>query len=207
MRVAVIDINISNGNSHFNFMEAILASLEQGVAPAVLVIIYLLIIKVVDNRKESKQAKISKQLADSVSEISSFIRNMSQDIIQKDKDKCKITIEDSMLASGLKLINFVSDTILHNHIQENKDNILVNIHNVVNSEYYTIYANLSLYTFNGIKVSDIMKTEWMAEIEKDIIDIIYSEKLNDADKINTFMRKINLRIQSYITYTINKAVK
>lgn len=207
MRVAVIDLIISNGNSHFNFMEAILSSLEQGVAPAVLVIIYLLIIKVVDNRKESKQAKISKQLADSVSEISSFIRNMSQDIIQKDKDKCKITIEDSMLASGLKLINFVSDTILHNHIQENKENILVNIHNVVNSEYYTIYANLSLYTFNGIKVSDIMKTEWMAEIEKDIVDIIYSEKLNDADKINTFMRKINLRIQSYITYTINKAVK
>lgn len=207
MRVTVIDYYISNGNPLFNFMEAILASLEQGVAPAVLVIIYLLIIKVVDNRKESKQAKISKQLADSVSEISSFIRNMLQDIIQKDKDKCKITIEDSMLASGLKLINFISDTILHNHINENKENILVNIHNVVNSEYYTIYANLSLYTFNGVKVSDVMKTEWMAEIEKDITDIIYSEKLNDADKINTFMRKINLRIQSYITYTINKAIK
>lgn len=188
-------------------MEAILTSLEQGVAPAILVIIYLLIIKVVDNRKESKQAKISKQLADSVSEISNFIRNMSNDIIQKDKDKCKIAIEDSMLAYGLKLINFVSDTILHNHIQENKETILVNIHNVVNSEYYTIYASLSLYSFNNSKVSDVMKSEWMNEIEKDIVDIVYSERLNDADKINTFMHKINLRIQSYITYTINKAIK
>ena len=52
-----------------------------------------------------------------------------------------------------------------------------------------------------------MKSEWMIEIEKDITDIIYSDKLADNDKINIFMHKINIRIQSFITYVINKAIK
>lgn len=188
-------------------MDAILTSLQQGVAPAILVVIYLLIIKIIDNKKESKQAKISKQLADSVSEISSFIKVMTTDVINKDKDKCKAAIEDSMFASALRLSNFVNDTILHNHIHENKDNVYANIHNIVNSEYYSIYSSLSLYTLNTIKVSDYMKTEWMSELEKDMIDIIYSDKLSDIDKINTFIHKINIRIQSYITYIINKSIK
>lgn len=188
-------------------MDPILQSLEQGVAPAILVIIYLLIIKIVDSRKESKQAKVSKQLADSVSEISTFIRAMMTDAVNKDKDKCKSAIEDAMFASGLRLVSFVNDTILHNHIHENKDNIVANIHNIVNAEYYTIYSSLSLYTINNNKVCDVMKSEWMLEIEKDITDIIYSDKLADSDKINIFMHKINIRIQSYITYVINKAIK
>lgn len=188
-------------------MEIILESLQQGVVPAILVVIYLLIIKVIDSKKETKQAKISAQLADSVAKISSFIETISNDVINKDKEKCKAAIEDSMQASTLRIINFVTDTILHNHINENKDNIISNTNNLINSEYYTIYSILSLYTFNNQKVSDYMKNNWMEEIQKDIINIIYSDKLNDVDKINIFMHKINIRIQSYITYLINKGVK
>lgn len=212
IRITVV-INNNNGNPNFISynsemdMDSILVSLEQGITPAILVIIYLLIIKIVDSKKESKQAKVSKQLADSVADISTFIKNMHTELVNKDKDKCKVTVEDSMMASCLRLINFVNDTILNNHIHENKDNIITNIHNIVNAEYYTIFATLSLYTVNGNKVSDVMKTEWMAEIEKDIIDIIYSDKLQEQDKINIFMHKITLRIQSYITYIINKAIK
>lgn len=188
-------------------MESVLTALQQGVAPAILVVLYLLIIKIIDSKKESKQAKISSQLAESVSEISTFIREMTNDIVNKDKDKCKAAIEDAMLASGFRLISFVHETVLHNHIQENKDNIISNAHNIVNAEYYTIYSALSLYTINNTKVCDIMKSEWMLEIEKDITDIIYSDKLQNVDKINIFMHKINIRIQSYITYIINKAIK
>lgn len=188
-------------------MEAILQAFQGGITPAILVIIYLLIVKWVDSKKESKQTKISSQLAESVAKITNYIENMSKDIISKDKDKCKVAIEDSMLASALRLINFTNDTILHNHIHENKENVLSNIHNIVNSEYYTVFATLSLYTYDGKKVSDVMKTEWMVEIEKDIVDIIYSEKLKDSDKVNVFMHKVNIRIQSYITYIINKSVK
>lgn len=187
-------------------MEYIITSFEHGIAPAILVIVYLLIIKYIDSRKENKQTKISAQLANSVSEISKFIYNITNNIVDKDKDKCKNTIEDSMLASVSRLINFVTDTILHNHIEENKDNILSNIHNIVNAEYYTIYANLSLYNINSNRPSDHMKSEWMLEIEKDIIDIIYS-KLDNVDKISVFIHKINIRIQSYITYIINKSIK
>lgn len=188
-------------------MEIIELALTQGITPAILVILYLTIIKLIDSRKESKQTKISKQLADSVGEISSFIKNMTETIIDKDKEKCKIAIEDSMNSAGLRLVNFVTDTIIQNHLEENKENILTNINSIINSEYYTVYSSLSLYTINSIKVSSLMKIEWLNEIEKDIINIIFNNKLSDSDKISTFTHKINLRFQSYTTYLINKTFK
>ena len=188
-------------------MELITASLKQGIIPAILVIIYLLIVKFIDSKKESKQAKIGNQLADSVAKISNFIEHMSKNIIDKDKEKCKIGIEDAMFSSAARLISFVSDTIVHNHINDNKDNILSNITSIVNTEYYTIYSTLQLYSINGTKVASVMKNEWISEIEKDITDIIYAERLKDIDKINNFNHRINFRFQSYVTFIINKILK
>lgn len=188
-------------------MEIVFSALEQGLVPAILVIIYLLIVKVIDSKKESKQIKLNNQLIESISRIGNFVEDLSKNIIDKDRDKCKAAIEDSIMSSGIRLINFVSDTILHNHIKENKENIENNICNVINSEYYTIYSTLSMYHINNIKVSDVMKTEWMLELEKDIRCIIFDNKLDVADKVNAFTHKINFRFQSYITYIINKTLK
>lgn len=188
-------------------MELFFSALEKGLTPAILVIIYLLIVKVIDSKKESKQIKLNNQLIESISRIGNFVEDLSKNIIEKDRDKCKSAIEDSIMSSGIRLINFVSDTVLHNHIKENKENIENNICNVINSEYYTIYSTLSLYTINDIKVSSVMKTEWMMELERDIRAIVFNTELSSADKINTFTHKINFRFQSYITYIINKILK
>jgi hypothetical protein len=52
-------------------------------------------------------------------------------------------------------------------------------------------------------VSDYLNKEWINDIEKDMIDIIYNNVLSKEDKILTFNNKINIRFQSYITYIIN----
>lgn len=181
-------------------------ALKQGIAPAIVVAIYLIITKIIDSRKENLQTKLSTELTKSINLISNYIVDISKNIIEKDKAKCKIAVEDSMYASGMKLINFVSTTLVSNHIIENKDNILANIHNLVSAEYYNIYSTLSLYIIDDKKVSEYLQKEWIASIEEDIKHVIYNTNLNNEDKILAFTNKINIKIQSYITYIINNAV-
>lgn len=193
--------------SLFINMDILIEAFKQGIAPAIVVAIYLIIIKIIDSKKEAVQIKISSDLTKSINTISSFIVNITKNIIDKDKDKAKIAIEDSMFSSAMRLINFVSTTIVNNHIDTNKENILSNIHNIVNAEFYTVYSTLSLYIVNNIKISDVLNKKWIDNIEKDIVNVIYDANLSKEDKIMAFTNKINIKFQSYITYIINNTIK
>ena len=191
----------------FLFMDILNSAIQQGIAPAIVVAIYLIITKFIDSRKENAQIKINSELTKSINTISNFIINITKNIIEKDKEKCKNAINDSMCAFGMRLINFVSTTIVNNHIDTNRANIIANIHNIVNGEYYTMYSALSVYVINDVRVSDVLEKEWMASIEQDMIDIIYGVNLSKEDRILSFNNKINLKLQSYITYVINNTIK
>lgn len=188
-------------------MELIEEALAQGITPAIVVAIYLIITKIIDNRKENVQIKLSTELTKSINAISSFLTDITKNIIEKDKDKCKAAIEDTMFSSGMRLINFVSTTIINNHIEANKENVIANIHNIVNTEFYSVYATLSLYKINGVKASDALNKDWMEIIEKDMFDIIYNGNLGKEDKILSFTNKINLKFQSYVTHMTNVIIK
>ena len=188
-------------------MDILNNAIQQGIAPAIVVAIYLIITKFIDSRKENAQIKINSEITKSINTISNFIINITKNIIEKDKEKCKNAINDSMCAFGMRLINFVSTTIVNNHIDTNRANIIANIHNIVNGEYYTMYSALSVYVINDVRVSDVLEKEWMASIEQDMIDIIYGVNLSKEDRILSFNNKINLKLQSYITYVINNTIK
>lgn len=191
----------------FLFMDILNNAIQQGIAPAIVVAIYLIITKFIDSRKENAQIKINSELTKSINTISNFIVTITKNIIEKDKEKCKNAINDSMCAFGMRLMNFVSTTIVNNHIDTNRANIIANIHNIVNGEYYTMYSALSVYIINDVRVSDVLEKEWMASIEQDMIDIIYGVNLSKEDRILSFNNKINLKLQSYITYVINNTIK
>lgn len=191
----------------FLFMDVLNSAIQQGIAPAIVVAIYLIITKFIDSRKENAQIKINSELTKSINTISNFIITITKNIIEKDKEKCKNAINDSMCAFGMRLMNFVSATIVNNHIDTNRANIIANIHNIVNGEYYTMYSALSVYVINDVRVSDILEKEWMTSIEQDMIDIIYGVNLSKEDRILSFNNKINLKLQSYITYVINNTIK
>lgn len=188
-------------------MDILTDALRQGIAPAVVVAIYLIITKIIDSHKESAQIKLSTDLTNSINAISNFVIGLTKNIIDKDKEKCKAAIEDSMYSSGMRLIHFVSTTVVNNHIDTNKENILSNIHNIVNAEYYTIYSILAMYNIEDIKVSGALDKNWISAIEKDMIDIIYNNTLSKEDKILSFTNKIDIRLQSYTTYIINNTLK
>lgn len=180
---------------------------KQGIVPAIVVAVYLIITKILDNHKEKTQIKLSEDLTKSINLISNFIVNITKNIIEKDKDKCKNAIEDAISGSEMRLIQFLSNTVVNNNIQKNKNNIMINIHNIVNSEYYVVFSTLSMYSVNDIKVSEFFKKSWIEEVKQDMITVLYDTSLSKENKIVTFSNKINIRFKSYISYIINNTLK
>lgn len=194
--------------------EIIESALNQGLSSLITISIFLLLYKWLDNKKKTESEKFVSSISDildevskSLLQVSTFITDITKNIIDKDKDKCKTAIDDAMLASAMRLTIFVTNTVINNHVQTNKDNILANIHNIVNTEFYTVFSSLSLYKINGVKVSDNMKKDWMPSVEKSIIEIVFNNNLSKEDKISSFNNKINLKFQSYITYITNNTLK
>lgn len=180
---------------------------KQGFISAVLVIIYLLVIKLIDYKKENAQIKMSENLTKSINNISDFLSDTTKNVLEKNKEKCKIAIHTALESSAFKLVHFTTSTIINNNVNVNKNIVLANIHNIVNAEFYNVFAILSLYTVDGIKASDYLKKDWLDDIEKDIIDIIYSNESNKELKILSFSNKINIKFQSYETYIINHVIR
>lgn len=188
-------------------MELLAEAISEGIAPAIVIAVFLIVNKLIDNKKENIKIKLSSDIINCINNINFFINDVTENIINKDKNKCQMAIEDAMFAAGLRLSMFVATTIVNNHIETNKENILSNIKNIINSEYYSVYSTLSLYKINNKEVSSYLKKEWMNDVEKDIIDVIYNTNLNKEDKILTFINKINLRFQTYVTYINNNVLK
>lgn len=194
--------------------EIIESALNQGLSSLITISIFLLLCKWLDNKKKTESEKFVSSISDTLDEVSksllqvsTFITDITKNIIDKDKDKCKTAIDDAMFASAMRLTIFVTNTVINNHVRTNKDNILANIHNIVNAEFYSVFSSLSLYKINGVKVSDNMKKDWMPSVEKSIIEIIFNDNLSKEDKISSFNNKINLKFQSYITYITNNTLK
>ena len=187
-------------------MELIQNALAQGIAPAIVVVIYLIIVKILDIKKERAQTKLNVEFTKSINTISNFLEKITHTIVDKDKEKCRIAIKDAFNSSAMALTTFVSRTIVNNNIEVNKESILSNIHNLVSGEFYNIYFTLSLYQYDGIKASDNLDRKWMKEVEDDMISCIFNTKLPKEARITSFYNKINIHVQSYVTYVINKSL-
>lgn len=188
-------------------MELLGDAIQQGIAPAIIVAIYLVIVKILDFRKDAKQAKLNGELAKSINIISTYIEDTAKKVVERDKDKCKAAIENAMFASASRLIQFISTTLINNHIDANKENILINIHNIINGEFYNVYSTLALFKIDDVKVCDYLNKDWMQIVEDDMINIIYNTNLSVDNKILSFTNKINLTFQSYIVYITNQIIK
>lgn len=182
-----------------------LEALQQGIAPAIILAVYLIINKIIDSKKEASQARVGTELADSVKEISNYISTLTKNIVEKDREKCRNAIKDSMNAACLHLVNFVSSTIINNSIVANKATVIGNIRNIANAEYYNVFSTLSLYKNDetGEEASAYMKSEWIDDMCKDMEDSIYDDKLDKNTKIVSFTNRCSIRFQTYINYINN----
>lgn len=178
-------------------MEILLQSLKLGIAPSLVVAIYLLINKILEDRKESKQAKLSSQVIESFAKLNNFLDYFTKNIINKEIDKCEVGIRHSFDKLKSTLLEEAIIVIINNNIIANKKNIITNIQHLVNGEYYVLKNNLKLYTTHYVNVSEFVSEDWKTELYNDIVDIIFNMEFTKDQKIYSLQSKLDSTINEY----------
>lgn len=177
-------------------MELIQNAFEQGLIPGIVIVIYLITNKIIDNNKRNP-----------LDDIAKLLNIVTRDIIEKDREKSKAVISITMGNAASECAKFVASTIITNNVDNNRDQIEYNARHLVNSIYYDAYSKLNMYRGDEDYLSHYMKEEWKEDIYSDIINIVYNKNLDSNQRILAFNKRIDIRVNDYTAYIINKAFK
>lgn len=201
----------------FIVMIDLMESLGQGVVPGIIVLIYLLVVKWLEHNKETKEEVVTNNIdkrintltdhvsdiVESLSEVSMLLRTVTSNIIERDKEKCKFSIELAFSGLAKELSDFAFITIVNNHIDTNSSIIKNNIRTAVNSEYYKVYSVLGLYEYNGKRINEHLKEEWKSELIEALDISLFKDDADGLTKMNTFRTKVNLIAKNCSNYVYN----
>ena len=173
-------------------------------------ILYTLIIKVVDYYKSKDKHKPLLEMASAIKDVSENVVKLNQvldktiqDAEQKEYDRIGNVIIVSFLSFKSAILDQCIDTIIHNNINENKDNVTQNIYKTVNTEYYKLYSIFSEYEHDSVSVATKIKENWIDDVTDECIKIMYNG--NDAlTRIRQLNRKLGLISKEYSIYLKNK---
>lgn len=188
-------------------MESVLiAGIKDGTISTLVVILilsYLIIIRILENKEKGKTGKLTSEVAAAVVKMENLLTIVTEDIIMSDKDKCRVCIDSSLHAMGKHILMYAVQTIAHNNIHANKKSIHDNIRRIVNAEFYKVYMNISMYTINGEKPTKYLKTEWKEELIETMLESIYNETINKEYRILNLSNTLNIKISEYSIYIGN----
>ena len=140
-------------------------------------------------------------------DIAKLLNIVTRDIIEKDREKSKAVISITMVNAASECAKFVASTIITNNVDNNRDQIEYNARHLVNSVYYDAYSKLNMYRGDEDYLSHYMKEEWKEDIYGDIINIIYNKNIDSNQRILAFNKRIDIRVNDYTAYIINRAFK
>lgn len=180
-------------------MGELLESLRLGITPGIIVLIYLIIIKAIDTKKESNAVKINKEITECFRKLNSFLDYITKDILNNAEEKRDYAIKNSFKAFANSIICHAISVVIANNIDNNKENIIENISYIVDSNYYRLYNLMFLY-----KLCDYIKPEWKTEVNKDIVEIIYNNKFSKEEKLYNINNKINIKVDEYISIVMKQ---
>lgn len=186
------------------------ASYWSVIISSIVFIIYTIIIRGFDyykNKNKEKplieMSKAVKEVSNNVIKLNTVLDKMIQDNSKKDFTKCKNTIELSFICFESNVFQFCREIIIHNNIEVNRDLIIANISQKVNTEYYKIYSSLSIFEIKEIVVATHLHSEWTEDITKDLINIIFNGQDKES-RVNQIASKLKLTTNAYSTQVSNK---
>ena len=185
------------------------ASYWSVVISSTVFIIYTIVIRVFDYFKTKdkdkpllEMSKAIQEVSNNVIKLNTVLDKMIQDNSKKDFTKCKNTIELSFICFENNVFKFCREIILHNNIETNRDLIVSNISQKVNTEYYKIYSVLSIFEIKEIVVSTHLHSEWIDDITKDLINIIYNGQDKES-RVNLISGWVRLTMNAYCTQGVD----
>ena len=173
-------------------------------------ILYTLIIRLVDLFKAKDRNKPLIQMASAIKEVSENVVKLNtvldkqiQDAESKELTKVRQVISlafDSFRANISKTCN---EIIIHNNIEENRDLIRENLFKTVSTEYYKLYNVFSAYEVDGINIATKIKDEWIDDITKECLEVIYDGQDKDV-RIGQILNKLTIIANEHSVYVNNK---
>lgn len=192
-------------------MEWLFKGFEYGWLPTLVIFTYLVITKILDNKKEreanKKTIKVNAELLDTVNKLNSFLTYITKDIIEKEDDRCVSSIKTAFKGMAYAIVKFSTFTIIANNVIRNRDNIIDNIKHTVYGEFASLYNELILYSSDAKHIVDYINSDWKENIVEDIINIIFDKSATKEQRIYNIHNKITIRTTDFINEVTSKYLK
>lgn len=173
-------------------------------------VLYTLIIKIVDYYKSKDKHKPLLEMASAIKDVSENVVKLNQvldktiqDAEQKEYDRIGNVIIASFNSFKSAILDQCIDTIIHNNINADKDNVTQNVYKTVSTEYYKLYSIFSAYEHDSVNVSTKIKEEWIDDVTDECISIIY-DGTDALTRIRRINHKLSLISEEYSIYIKNK---
>lgn len=175
-------------------------------------IVYTLIIKIVElfkakdrNKPIIEMASAIKEVSENVVKLNQVLDKTIQDAATKEIGRIANIIETALSGFKSAIVDQCIDTIIHNNIDLNKDNIKQTLYKTVNTEYYKLYSIFSAYEHDSVNVATKIKEEWIEDVTKECLTIIYDGE-DAVTRIRQLNNKLNLISEEYSIYIKNKVL-
>ena len=173
-------------------------------------ILYTLIIKIVDYYKSKDKHKPLLEMASAIKDVSENVVKLNQvldktiqNAEQKEYDRIGNVIIASFNSFKSAILDQCIDTIIHNNIDANRDNVTQNVYKTVSTEYYKLYSIFSAYEHDSVNVATKLKEEWIDAITEEVLQIIYNGQ-DATDRIRQINNKLAIDTEEYSIYINNK---
>lgn len=173
-------------------------------------IVYTLIVQLIGYFKAKNKSKPMLEMSNAVKEMATNIVKLNSvlDKTLKEADRkkvrqCEVAIDIGFRTFAYEISQEVISIIAHNNIDKNKEFIIGNINKLVSTEYYKLYSVLSAYEINEVNIASKLKTEWIEEVAKNIIAIVYNGQ-DAIDRITHVNDRLEISVAEYSTFINNK---
>ena len=173
-------------------------------------IVYTLIVQLIGYFKAKNKSKpmlemsnALKEMATNIVKLNSVLDKTLKEADRKKVRQCEVAIDIGFRTFAYEISQEIVSIIAHNNIDKNKELIIGNINKLVSTEYYKLYSVLSAYEINEVNIASKLKTEWIEEIAKNIIAIVYNGQ-DAIDRITHINNRLDISIDEYSTFINNK---
>ena len=173
-------------------------------------ILYALITNLVSYFKTKSKNKplieISKamvEMTENIVKLNTILDKTFKDAERKEISKCKTVIDLAFRTFASRISHQCESIIIHNNIEKNKEFITDNITKIISTEYYKLYSILSAYEINEVNVASKLKEEWIDNITKKCLQIIYSNQ-DSLNRIKQLNDRLIIITEEHSIYINNK---
>ena len=155
------------------------------------------------NKPLIEMSKAMVEMTENIVKLNTILDKTLKDAERKEISKCKIVIDLAFRTFASRISQQCESIIANNNIEKNKEFITDNIAKLVSTEYYKLYSILSAYEINEVNVASKLKEEWIDNITKKCLQIIYSNQ-DSLNRIKQLNDRLIIITEEHSIYINNK---